>query len=319
MPLEQKDIEELHERLDRLGRDADEYFGRLGKSLSDAGRSDLDLERGYRYVPIWGLINEDQRAVAEKLSSVATHLVHDIVEAAKASPLISELDLRDLRVALREMHSSLRFRRFRHWDAHAVSDEDRFLYVEPAGQEEDEIGFSGAKLSFAGAYERVERLSKLIFSSDTPLATAIAKSDTDLVKRYRPNTAFIMMWISREHPELEDVKNCFKSVFRQFGIEAVRSDEIEHQDTITGRVLDEIASSEFLIADLTGERPSVYYEIGYAHALGKRPILYRKLGTPLHFDLSVHNVPEYGNITDLEKQLRKRLSVITNKNVAGIE
>ena len=43
--------------------------------------------------------------------------------------------------------------------------------------------------------------------------------------------------------------------------------------------------------------------------------LYRFKGTRLHFDLSVHNIPEYENITDLRRKLRTRLIALTNKQI----
>jgi hypothetical protein len=127
------------------------------------------------------------------------------------------------------------------------------------------------------------------------------------------DAAFVLMGIDPNRAELEDVYNAIKETCTEFGIAAKRADLIEHQDRITDRILEEIATSEFLIADLSDERPNVYYEVGYAHALHKKPILFRRLGTRLHFDLSVHNVPEYKNVTQLRELLRRRLEAILGR------
>lgn len=119
------------------------------------------------------------------------------------------------------------------------------------------------------------------------------------------------MWMDPERPELEDVHVAIKEVCKSFGIDATRADDIQRNDLITEQVLEKIRTSEFVIADLTGERPNVYYEVGHAHAIGKRPILVRRKGSTLHFDLSVHNVREYKNTTELRELLSRRLEALT--------
>lgn len=143
---------------------------------------------------------------------------------------------------------------------------------------------------------------------------ATPKTKTKNSDNVKTGTAFVIMAIDPEKPELVDVLHAIKESCKSFGIEARRVDEIEHQDKITNIILDEIRSCEFLIADLSHERPNVYYEIGYAHALNKKPILYRRKGTRVHFDLSLHNVPEYQNTTELKQYLTKRLEAILGRS-----
>jgi hypothetical protein len=128
------------------------------------------------------------------------------------------------------------------------------------------------------------------------------------------NTAFVIMPIDPSNPELEDVYLAIEEVCKRFEIRVTRADLIEHQESITDVVLRQIRECEFLIADLSYERPNVYYEIGYAHAIAKRPILFRKKGTHLHFDLAGLGCPEFQNVTALKIMLDKRF-----KAILGIE
>jgi len=45
-----------------------------------------------------------------------------------------------------------------------------------------------------------------------------------------------MMWMDTSYPELTDVADAVRSVFRSFGVRAIRADDIEHEGLITERV-----------------------------------------------------------------------------------
>jgi nucleoside 2-deoxyribosyltransferase len=95
----------------------------------------------------------------------------------------------------------------------------------------------------------------------------------------------------------------------------LRADDVENHEAISDVVLQKILESAVVIADLTDARANVYYEIGYAHALNRRPILFRKAGTETHL-LNVHSVPEYKSLGDLKTLLHERLEAILGRKVA---
>ncbi len=155
-------------------------------------------------------------------------------------------------------------------------------------------------------------LSAPIFSLDDAQSSGVNVLGLDQTGIAR-NTAFVLMAIDPNNGELEDAYTAITEAFAAFDIKAIRADKVEHQGQITELVLNSIRSCEYLLADLSGERPNVYYEVGFAHALHKHPILFRRKDTKVHFDLSIHNVPEYRSATELRALVRARLEAVTGR------
>lgn len=126
--------------------------------------------------------------------------------------------------------------------------------------------------------------------------------------------AFIAMWFD---DQMEEAKGTLQQAIKACGYNPMIISEKEHNEQIVPEILYEIKRSQFLVADLTGHRHGVYYEAGYAEALGKEVILTcqkelwdgdEDLGfNARHFDVAQQNIIIWENTEDLFKDLKKRI------------
>ena len=92
------------------------------------------------------------------------------------------------------------------------------------------------------------------------------------------------------------------------GAYAERVDEQIFQGSILDRIYNQIAKADLVIADMTDKNPNVFYEIGYAHALGKPTLLLTKDVDDIPFDLKHYpHVIYEGKLTFLKDEIDKRV------------
>ncbi len=101
-----------------------------------------------------------------------------------------------------------------------------------------------------------------------------------------------------------------EAIVASYGGILIRIDREHALEDLVTRIKKEIHSATFVIADLTDERPSCYFEAGYAEAL-RKPVIYMasqnsvlKPGTPtkIHFDIHM-NIIYFSNHQELAEKL----------------
>lgn len=113
--------------------------------------------------------------------------------------------------------------------------------------------------------------------------------------------------------EMADAYAAIKDECKKLKLRAKRVDENTGSGLVIREITDLIERSEFIICDLTNERPNVYYELGYAHGVGNEAmdiLLIAKEGTILHFDIAPLRVQYYSSSEHLRTIVSSNLKAM---------
>lgn len=130
---------------------------------------------------------------------------------------------------------------------------------------------------------------------------------------------FVLMPFKEVAPWSDEVYGWMIDAFRELandypGLNWHRADNNYMPGMVPNQIREEIRRAGIIVADLTDGNQNVFYEVGFAHGLGKEPILLNQSPTPYWpFDLRVDRqmqyklANKYAFATDLKNYVRAQL------------
>jgi nucleoside 2-deoxyribosyltransferase len=117
---------------------------------------------------------------------------------------------------------------------------------------------------------------------------------------------FVLMPFDSEFRDVYEIG--IKEAAQVAGAYAERLDEQMFNEGMLERVFNQISKADVIVADMTGRNPNVFYEVGYAHALGQITLLLTRDAADIPFDLKHRPHIVYADLTDLREQLSRKIA-----------
>ncbi|MGY5730654.1 hypothetical protein [Vibrio chemaguriensis] len=121
------------------------------------------------------------------------------------------------------------------------------------------------------------------------------------VPKVDEDKVFVLTPFNKEYLEQYEA---IKSVVLDSGFNCTRGDDEQLSSNILTHIVEQIASSRVVIANISGRNPNVFYELGIAHALGKPVVIVSESLANIPFDISNSRILAFKNIEELKKNLR---------------
>ena len=174
---------------------------------------------------------------------------------------------------------------------------------------EDELSDFENRYGTRTTLDEYQILNRLISDWSADSVNSFAKDVVALAERLIISTDVFVIMSFAEKGHLKDAYNTFTRVCTEHNLSAFKVNEhFDANQRIVPSIIAAIRRSALIIADVSEPSPNVYYELGFAQALGKDIITTAHEGTKLPFD--IFDVPtQYWDCQDtLEHKLRAELS-----------
>ncbi len=152
---------------------------------------------------------------------------------------------------------------------------------------------------------------------DTREIAALAVRVHGCLMRGFTKSCFVIMPFKGQHDVVYD--QAIRPALEAYGLQPVRTDRSVVAGNIVDAIRDGLRHCYFAIADITGDRPNVMYELGMAHAERKPVIVLRRAGPDgelagVPFDVQGETIFRYSDdLGDLRRRLEAGIAVILGR------
>nr|WP_159465068.1 hypothetical protein [Scandinavium goeteborgense] len=101
----------------------------------------------------------------------------------------------------------------------------------------------------------------------------------------------------------DETYNNIKTTVMSLGIPCTRGDEELKTGSVLSHIVKLMLESQIIIANIDGRNSNVYYELGIAHALGKKTILISTEVDDIPFDIKTQRILFYTTKEELKEKL----------------
>lgn len=160
------------------------------------------------------------------------------------------------------------------------------------------------------AHEKYRLLLSNLTNSTLKLIDVL--TDKEFLQHYNDNP--LVFVVIAFHESMEPVYALLKELGNNFNLKVIRVKDVKDDFRITDRIISLINRSKFIIADLSLEKPNVYFELGYARGIGKRIITICNKRSDIHFDVKDWTCLFYSDMDDLRKNILPRFESEMNED-----